>query len=220
MAEQLSLIRLIELGFELCGTYSLPTGGSTSPDKGFYDRAPLTTTKKLHTFITTMPGTKGHKKAVRAAKYILNCSASPMETKLAMLLTLPHNLGGYGFKAPALNSRIAAERTAAKTAGKSFYSCDLFWQDHLLAVEYDSDTFHTGSQRIAEDSKRRNTLAAMGISVITVTWQQLYQTDEFEQVASVLALHMSKKLKPVSQSLTNKHKELRDQLLGSQYDGY
>ena len=89
-----------------------------------------------------------------------------METKLAMLLTLPYKHGGYGLIAPEMNSQIIPAKTAKRSVGKKYYSCDLFWHDYDLAVEYDSDLFHTGTTRIANDSKRRNALTALALPLL------------------------------------------------------
>jgi len=212
MAHDLDLIELIELGYELCGEYSLPVA-SDKPEKGFYERKALTSTKKLRLFLDEMKDAKGLLKAKRSLRFVLDNSASPMETKLAMFLTLPYMLGGYGFEPPELNYHITLTQKAKKYFSKGYYSCDLFWPEANVAVEYDSDYFHTGSDRIADDSKRRNALASIGIRVITVTRQQLYSSVELERVARVLASHLDKRLFSKESNFSTAHLELCKQLL-------
>ena len=217
MADRLPLVKLIELGYELCGTYSLPTEADPEPpERGFYYRKPLSSTGKLNAFVARMPGARGRKKAIRALRYLIDGSASPMETKLSILLTLPYLLGGFGLFMPELNSRIIPAKTAKRASSKAHYVCDLFWPDYNLAVEYDSDQHHTGSAQIAEDSKKRNALNVMGITVITVTKQQLYRSAELEKVARVLANCMDKRLKYRNPGFATAHRELRSQLFGQQ----
>ena len=214
MAGYLSLAGLIELGYEFCGKYSMPAAGDAeAPSRGFYHREPLTSVKKISAFIARMPDFRGRKKAVRALRYLLEGSASPMETKLSMLLTLPYKLGGFGLPAPELNARVVPSKTAGKSSGRAFYVCDLFWADQNLAVEYDSDMFHTGSERIAEDSLKRNSLALMGVTVITVTTRQLYDSLEFEKAARTLANCLGKRLVFKNPGFAAAHLELRNQLL-------
>ena len=213
LAGELSQVELIELGYELCGEYSMPVAGEqNAPEWGFYNREALTNTKKLSAFIARMPRVKGYKNARNAMKYILNTSASPAETKLSIILTLPYKLGGFGLIPPELNSHIIPSKTARKTSDKSYYSCDLFWPDYSLAVEYDSDLFHTGSTRIAEDSKKRNALSLMGVTVITVTRQQLLISSEFEKEARILAGFLGKRLQFKNSEFEATHRKLRDQL--------
>jgi len=218
MAGKYALLGLIELGYELCGSYSMPAaksaaGDSRAPVKGFYDRPPLTSTRKLAAFLTRMPGAKGHQKAIRALRYILDGSASPMETKLSMFLTLPYKLGGFGFPKPELNRRIIPSKINKHFSDKIFFVCDLFWPDHDLAVEYDSEQFHTGRDKIADDSKKRNSLTMMGITVITVTKTQIFDRTEFEKVVGVLSKCLKKRLRFKNPQFAEIHNELRELLL-------
>ena len=214
LSGQMTLHRLIELGYELCGSYSMPApGDSNVPERGFHLRQPLTSTKKLAVFAARMPGSSGHKKAMRALRYLLDGSASPMETKLSILLTLPYKLGGYGLIRPKLNSRINPSRIAILSSGKEYYVCDLFWPDHDLAVEYDSELFHTGLTHITADSKKRNALTMMGVTIITVTKQQLYSSMEFDKVARALANRLRKRLVFKNPDFAVAQRELRKQLL-------
>ena len=214
MSGRLTVVGLIELGYELCGSYSLPIAGDDYiPERGFYKRPPLTSVKKLSAFTSGMPGFSGHKNAVRALRYIVDCSASPMETKLSIFLTLPYKLGGFGFPKPEMNARIEPTKTARRVFSKVFYECDLYWPDHNLAVEYNSNLFHADSTQITEDSKKRNALESMGIKVITVTTQQLYDKEELEKVAILIARRSGKRLVYKNSGFENAHQELRDQLL-------
>jgi len=210
MASVLPLVGLIELGYELCGSYSMHTAADPNVSaRGFHLRDPLTSKKKLESFVSRMPGVKGHQTALRALRYILEGAASPMETKFAMLLTLPYRLGGFGLPKPELNARIVPKKADLRTAGKEFYICDLFWPDKDVVAEYDSNQYHTGSAHIADDSKKRNALKAMGITVITATTQQVYDSNEFEKVARVIAKCLGKRLVYKNPGFAAAHKELR-----------
>jgi len=214
LSDQLVLPELIELGYEFCGSYSMPLADDPSvPERGFYNRPPLTSVAKLEVFLRSMPGTRGHQKAIRALRYLLDGSASPMETKLAMLLTLPKMLGGYGFSLPVLNKRVDLSKAEKAKFGREFYVCDMLWPDKNIAVEYDSDQQHTGSNRIASDSKRRNALASLGIRVVSVTKLQLYNSVELRRAAKTIARHMNKRLS-LGNGFPAAHRELRKELLG------
>ena len=266
MANELPLAKLIELGFELCGTYSLPAksrhdddsrsghGGGQSNgeeiddrilhgdraigidynayreweeavaktsysdgeeivDKTVYGHPRLTNTKELKNLTARMKSVNGQKKACRALRYILDGSASPMETILCMLLTLPHKLGGYGLPAPELNRRVDIGDTSKNRSGKSFYVCDLFWPKAGLAVEYDSDSYHSGADRIAADSRKRLELATLGITVITVTSRQVRNAIEFEGLAKLISRKVGKQLRYKNPEFQKAHRELRSMLL-------
>ncbi|MDR0459748.1 MAG: hypothetical protein LBG68_04740, partial [Coriobacteriales bacterium] len=194
LASQLPLPKLIELGYEFCGTYSLPAEiEQQQTGKGFVNRPPLTSKHKLEAFISSMQGVRGYQKARQSLRFIQNNSASPMETKLCILLVLPNRYGGYGFPLPILNKRIGLSKAINRSAYRSKYFCDLFWPDFDLAVEYESNAYHSSSEQIASDSKRRNALVAQGITVITVTSQQLHKDMEFEKLAMQIAQNIHRR---------------------------
>jgi hypothetical protein len=205
MAGKLPFLKLIELGFELCGTYTM------SPDSRakFQLRDSLTSVAKLRAFLEKMPGARGCAKARKALEYVADNSASPMETLLTMLLSLPHRLGGYGFAIPLLNHRIDISTTAKKAADKRYYVCDLYWPASKVAVEYDSSAFHTGATRIANDSLRRNALAYLDITVVSITSRQVYHIAELEKTAYALAKHLNIRIRVRASNFPKKQRELR-----------
>lgn len=207
LACSLSLIQLIELGFELCGTYDVSSDDIRSC-------ASLTSTEKLTSFVSAMESVRGKKKATRALRFVTDNSASPMETSLTMLLCLPYSLGGYGLPLPQLNYRIDTIKRVKASAQASYYVCDLFWQNSNLAAEYDSDDFHTGVSRISQDSIRRDALATMGIFVVTVTRWQINDGGAMNLVAHLIASKVGKRLVYKDPDFTRKSLDLRRALLG------
>ena len=270
MAGELPLVKLIELGFELCGTYSLlgtcgqddkhssgqddkhlpnnweelddrilhgdrelvidrrlyndleETAGKTLyankegiADNTSYGLPQLTNTKALKAFTARMEGVSGRKMASRALRYIADGSASPMETILFMLLTLPNKLGGYGLPAPVLNKRINTGNAAKGRpgSGNAYYVCDLFWPEARIAVEYDSYLHHTGADRIASDAKKRLDYKALGITPFTVTIGQVRDEIEFEGFAKLIARELHKQLRCKDPQFLKAKNELRRLLL-------
>jgi len=218
MASELPFAKLIELGYELCGTYSLPTGGLADEARkagggAIYNLEPLTSVKRLSAFVTQMSGRHGVKRAIQALQYIVDGSGSPMETILSILLVLPYRLGGYGFTLPEMNRRIDPKAAAAKNPGKQFYKCDLLWKKHAVAVEYDSKLHHSEERNISVDSIKRGDLDLSGVYVITVTDKQVYQVEELEKVARRLASKMGRRIQIRYPKFSTRHSELRSLLL-------
>jgi len=235
MASELSFIDLIRLGYEFCGSYRLDKG--SDPDKGFRSDPPLTSVKKLSSYAAKAVNLKGCKNARRAINFVADGSASPMETVLAMLLTLPYRLGGYGFPKPMLNYRIDVPfgayesnndfpalvtiTSAGTITTKSFsasadiskYYCDLYWPEKKVAVEYDSDAFHTGSDRIAKDAIRRNALTSAGVTVITVSRSQITTAALLRNLAEDLSKLLGKRLTYSVNEFTYRQGKLLDQLV-------
>ena len=189
MATRLSLPRAVRFGMQLSGTFSLEAGTERRRDW-----PQLTSKRRLERFVRMMRGSYGCARATRAVRWVLDGSASPMESNLAMLLCLPKGLGGYGVCEPQLNRRIEVTTRDARVADKRHYVCDLFWPSAHLDVEYDSDEFHTGQSRIASDSARRAALDYMGISVVTITRRQLEDAYEFNRVMRLIARKLGQRL--------------------------
>ena len=162
LAGSLSFLELICLGYELCGIYS----DEKNERLGVLGRMPLTSVSKIEDVLLLCAGVNHVVKARRALSYVIDGSASPMETALCMRLSLPYSLGGYAIPRPLLNERIGFADRVGSDLGRSFCCCDLSWPEFRLAVEYDSD-FHASSQKIFKDADRRNALLALGVEIIT-----------------------------------------------------
>ncbi len=196
MAAQSTLVETLQLGFEFCGNYAM------RPDdaRGFMKRDKLLDVESSSQFFASIKGSNGIKAARRASRYLLEGSASPMETSLALLLTLPVALGGYGLSGAVLNA----------CCGTRY--CDISWLQQGIAVEYDSDEFHTGSDRIFRDGVRRNEIVGKGIRTVTVTRQQIKDPFEMERVARLLAKMMGKRLSNGGFEMSKRRCALRREL--------
>lgn len=208
MADALDVVDLVELAYELCGTYDVSTSE-------LRPCAPLTSVEKLSAFIGKAEGVRGRRKALRALRYVADGAASPRETVLAMLLCLPYGLGGYRFELPVLNYRIDVGARARKVTTKQFYRCDLYWPSAKLALEYDSDAEHLGSRSAARDSSRRTALDALGISVISVTTAQIASREETERIAHHVAKRLGKRVQYREPEFSLACLQLRTRLLSA-----
>ena len=210
MATKLTFAKLVLLGFELCGTYALAVDGPARRTI-----APLTSAVKLRSFAEGAVGMRGRKVALQASRYVLDGSASPMESTLAMMLSLPYAKGGYGLPVPLLNYRVDIPQRARKRADRRYCECDLCWPDAHLAVEYDSDLYHSDSLRQESDARRRNTLIALGFTVVTVSRGQISDGAAFNRLANQLAKILKKRFRYKDPGFSRAHLALREELLGS-----
>ena len=203
LAGTLSVVELICLGYELCGFYPDEKNGRS----GVLGRKPLTSVSRIRETLARCSGAYHVAKARRAASYVVDGSASPMEAALCMRLSLPYVLGGYGIPRPLLNRRIDFAAHVGSDLERSFCICDLLWLDAGLAAEYDSD-LHATSQKIFKDADRRNALLALGIEVVTVTKGQMFSFDEFEKVAKVISRKLGHRIRPRCRDYRAKQAEL------------
>ena len=203
-APLLSSVELIALGFELCGSYRI----ANDDGHGFVKRDPLVSPEQLADYCSKLRNHKGLKTVRRALPWVLGGSASPMETALAMKTSLPPRLGGYGMPLPVLNQRIDLDDNARIIAHKSYLECDLFWPGHKLALEYDSDKYHVGPERIESDARRRDALAYMGIQTVTATRERVMRPSEFDALMRHLARIMHKRINIGREDFSEKYREL------------
>lgn len=205
-----SLAHVVALGHELCGFYRV---SPLSPD-GFVQAAPLTSARKLQSFAAKLGSARGAVQARKAALYVADNSASPRETLCSELLCLPRAQGGYGLPLPKMNYEVEVLRSADKAQRKTLF-CDLYWPKCKLAVEYESDLYHSGEKNIAHDSKRRSKLEREGVHVVTVTNDQIKSVVDFDEVAHVLAKRMGIRLRIRREDFRTRQLKLRTELMRS-----
>lgn len=210
LAASLPLPELVLVGLELCGKYALEPGS----ERGFRDRQkPLTTVASLERYVAGAEGLRGAKRARQALRFLADGSASPMESIVVALLCLPSAFGGYGLALPRLNYEVAMPDEVRAATGRRRCECDLFWPAFRLAIEYESDLYHTGSARITSDSKRRAALELANVSVVTVTSGQVFDARAFDEVARALVKRMGKRLRISQTGWLTRRYDLRSQVL-------
>ena len=214
MAAKLPIEQLIALGCELCGQYVLLPKGVKHP--GSLDEmpkriCPLTNVTKIEALLNSVGKTPGKAKAMRAIKYVVDGSRSPMETMVYMLLCLPVMLGGYGLPKPEMNAEIPLDDEARRIAGRHHCNGDLCWPDPQFDLEYHGEV-HVGAAQMKSDVGRELGIKHMGWRVLTVTSPQVFDADRFETVAKEVAAAIGKHLRPRVFEATLQRNSLRYEL--------
>ena len=161
------LASLAAVACELAGSYRLQ-----GPGRGVaYGASPVMTASGLRDFAATACQGPASGRAREIADLALDGSASPMETALALMLTMPVELGGFGIKKPLLNAVIDASVLEDAIRGRDSVTPDMLWPEKKVALEYDSSEFHArkGVQQAERDAARSNTLSLMGYRVLRAT---------------------------------------------------
>lgn len=211
IATMVNRTHLTELGFQLCGQYAVDSQGTAL---GF--RNPVTNAAFLARQLAKMKGVSGAKAGLATTQHLCDGSASPRETHLAMMLSLPRSWGGYGLPKPTLNHRVSIPLRDRHVVDADRFYCDLYWENAKLALEYDSDAHHTGAERITHDAKRRDALALMGIETLTVTNAQIKSLDEMDRIARLVARKLNAPFR-LSQEYPYRERQqkLHSELLGN-----
>ena len=218
MAPSLSAIQLAKLIMELCGRYSL-SPAEDQRNKTKYQLEPVTSLDRIKRYSGLTKVRGGAKTLREALNYALEGSASPSETVLALMMSLPQELGGYGFAKPTLNASLTVPDEHIGRVSGLKYSLDAFWQDAYTDLEYESAEFHldplaaaalvaardgkfdsdsSAERRRREyitkadaDRRRLRDLQVLGIHVIPVTSFDLSSIRRFDQVAYALAKNIN-----------------------------
>lgn len=182
-AESLDWMTLLLLLFEFCGYYTVPDPRM----RRMQQRLPLTSVARVEAHLVEMGDFPGLRNLRKALKFASDGSASPRETAVFLLLSLPRTYGGYGLKRPVMNAEVRLSTRAAKAFGSSSYCADLLWPDERIIVEYDGIDGHTGRERIARDAARRDALVGEGYAVFVITHDQLVDRAVFGEIAASIA---------------------------------
>lgn len=167
LARKLELVPLLEVGFELCGTYRMIDGVPR------YDLEPLTSASRIRNFINRANGVQGRHAALQACQWLLDGSGSPAETALAIVLGLPYRKGGFGLRDFVLNREIALNDSAAHLLGRQTMRPDIYFVLARHPLEFDGRMFHSGSDQLEFDQRRRAAYDAMGMGVTVLTTRHL-----------------------------------------------
>lgn len=200
LANQLSIHRLILLGLQLC---SFPPG---EPFKA------ITTKQKLNQFLAKTQGHRGHRKALRAVKYVEDGSASIMESLVYMFLTLPNALGGYGLGDAVFNYEIRLKGRLPFYIKQRSCFADLYYKQAKIAVEYESFAYHSRPQEQGRDAIRSTILNRQGVKVLHMNTIQLYDFDACNDFVHTLATRLRKRIYIRTKEFEKMHAQMRELL--------
>ena len=209
MAQALTPGQLAALVTEMCGTYySLPETGKLAERPG-----PLMTLDSLRLLLDRIPRYKGLLGTRAAINLSLERSASPMETVVGLLLSLPCRHGGFGLPKPQLNVPIVLSPQAAAMSEASRHDIDFFWSHHYFGAEYDGRDPHTREHAFDADRRRSNALLAMGITELRLTAEHVRSDAEMEAQARFIARNIGFRMQARRFDLATRRLSLREELL-------
>lgn len=203
LASYLDIHRLILLGLGMC---------SHSPSK---PSMAITTSKKIENFLNKTSGTHGHRKAMRALRYVKNSSGSIMESLTYMILGLPNSLGGFGLSDVRFNYEIKLNKEEQIELGQKRCFVDLYFQNERLILEYDSLEHHSKSEEQSFDMIRTSVLESKGYSVVRLNAIQLYDKNSCIKFANRISSKLRKRIRIRTKEFYSANEKLRNLLPGN-----
>ena len=193
-----SLSSRLKLGMELCGSYAhLVVGDETTPT--FFREAnktgdlvshyrnpritPVTNAEEINAFCSLLRRVAGLRLAQEAAALLVDGSASPNESVLGLMMSLPCRKGGYGFDGVSLNPKVPVKPELRHLVNADTYHPDCYLDAIETDLEFQSFENHLGRKALVHDASRRNDIQALGIEVKDVTWDTISRLDKLDQLA-------------------------------------
>ena len=193
---------------ELCGTYARREYG----DEGMASREyRLIDAQSLRRHLEQWHGLRGLVEARRVAQFLESGSASPMESKIYLLLCLPQRYGGYNLPHPELNPKVPLTQEGSLLLKQENVYPDLLWRKHKLVVEYDGG-YHRLEDQPLWDEMRASVLESMGYTVLRVKKEQAKNALAFDGFAHAIARRLQKRIRPLSLSQEHAREDLRGKL--------
>lgn len=179
MAQATSLIGMVVLGHELCGTYA----HFAQFVSGFYERPALTSVERIRGALGELRGLYGISMARRALRWVRDGSASPMETVVSCMLGLPTSMGGFGLVAPVLNYEVALAPAGRGITGTRTCRIDTAYPEVMVGVEFDGVAYHRDVER---DRRRREVLAHEGWTIYVLNTEEMLNFSQLRNTVSLL----------------------------------
>lgn len=179
------LVAAVTVACEFSGTYRLRHG-----EKGaVFGARPLMSMESLARACADVGPSQGTRRARRVSELALDGSASPMETSLALMLSLPVDFGGFGLERPLLNCPLDVSGERGGVSDRDAVVPDILWFGQRVILEYDSAEFHAarGSARVEKDAARANVLTALGYRVLRATPQTVRSLADVTLLARQIA---------------------------------
>lgn len=201
------VIRLAELGLELCGTYAI------MPDQSGRSRTcqALTDKKQLSAYVDLLGHRHGLTVARKALRLVAEGSGSLRETSLFLALTAPARLGGYGLRRPELNAKVSIrQRASAVTTPRTCVASQLYRDDRgkkVLAVD------SSGLEALPK-LQCREALEGDGLDVVDITPADTMSMSRLEAKVLRVARLLDEPVRPSKGQLLQRRSELFGLLFG------
>ena len=192
LAQSLDLAQLVAYGYELCGTY----GFDETAERGIRVRKmPLITKSQLSHYIDSAQGMRGCKRAREALRYIVEGSASPMETVCSILVSFPYRFGGYSLPTLQINTEIDVPPALWVLCPQMHCVADFRIPKKQFVIEYLGEYDHSKNTSMHADRGRTVALREMGFEVLELSATQVWSLAAFEIVAKRISKVSGKRIR-------------------------
>ena len=198
------------LGMELCGRFSRDAGNPRTGTVR-YDIPPATTVKRLRKFAEEAHWIRGAERALSTINRIVENAWSPMEAIAAALIVLPRSELGYDMWPITLNPRKVLDERLAQYSDADSRVPDIMFSGTSVGLNYDGEdhfrlseivraavaadrepgnaafsqelesALSEARERIVSDKRRDRDLMALGLTVFSITKEDLEERGGFDR---------------------------------------
>lgn len=190
MSDVSAIAELMSLGCELCGTYAFGAGRNDGCGFGL---DPLATSSEVSSYLNASMGRHGAKLARRAAKFILDGSASPMETILGLMLSNPPRYGGISLPFGSLNRSIDLSDDPRGLLMHRSMRPDIRFDRFGISLEYNGRDSHAQERSVRDDKLRIEDYSTLGDTLFILRREDLADTASLERTLARIASAMTAK---------------------------
>ena len=183
--------------------------------QNLWRRPPLTSVEELGAYAAASKGKRGASALAKAVARCADGSASPLETKMYLLLCLDIWNGGEGWPKPSLNQRIDFSEGARLLAPTRYAVADLLWPERMACIEVNGRAYHADRDRFDIESGRTAALESMGYRVLNITYDQMSDFDKLETMLETFAAALGIPLQKRTRAFIERKRRLHDALFGS-----
>lgn len=213
LARGADVVDLAEVAYEVAGTYVLTPWA----DDGFARAArPLVDLEDLlgYARAARAVGVRGAKRACDALELVVPGSNSPMETDVAVLMSLTRARGGLSLGGFVMNPKVAIPEPFDRVVGGPVIRPDFYWPEHGIVLEYESDRFHASAEAMKRDERRRRAFEAAGFLHRRLLSDVLSSDGQLNIFVRELVSHVDPYRAPASEAMLRRRRALRARLFG------
>lgn len=175
-------------------------------------RPPLTCLDDLQRFAGASQGQRGSKAFLDAAMHAIAGSASPFESKWALLTCLDTRLGGEGWPMPALNQRVDFDTEARLISHQTYAICDQLWPESKMVIELDGEAYHADDMGFKRSSGRKAALEHLGYTVQEITYDQVSDISKYDVIVRIAAERLGLPLGKRTNAFRKRQRDLHREL--------
>ncbi|MBR3316958.1 MAG: hypothetical protein IKG21_03940 [Atopobiaceae bacterium] len=157
------------------------------------ERDPITTIQKVQTYLNAIPHAQGTKVIRQILSWVHERSRSPRESTVSLCLGIPTRVGGLALPSFEVNRKIKLSDEARLLTTKNYLEADFAWMSKKTLLEYNSDEWHYGSDRVARDLEKIAALQQMDYTTVPVTTRQFDDYDTFKAIVGNLRKHLGQR---------------------------